>query len=52
MFHFEISGIISNEEHPLNNPEILLTLEIFHFDISGNFSNDEHPANISIKLNL
>jgi len=42
-FHFEISGNDFNEEHPKNNPLILLALFKFHFEISGNDFNEEHP---------
>jgi hypothetical protein len=42
VFHFDISGNSSNEEHPPNIPEILLVLDKFHFEISGNDFNDEH----------
>ena len=41
MFHFEISGSETNDEHPENKLFILLTLIVFQFEISGQFFNDE-----------
>ena len=42
IFHFEISGKDSNDEHPSNKYDKLVTLFVFHFEISGNDFNDEH----------
>ena len=45
IFHFDISGNDSKEEHLQNILEISLAFDIFHFDISGNNFNDEHLQN-------
>ena len=39
MFHLEISGNESNEEHSPNKLEISFILIVFHEDISGNDFN-------------
>ena len=42
MFHLEISGIDSNDEHFANKNDKLLTLSIFHLEISGIYFKFEH----------
>ena len=42
-FHFDISGIVINDEHSQNKNPISLTFLVFHFDISGYFFNEQHP---------
>ena len=46
MFHFDISGKDSNDEHLQNMHSMLVTLVVFHFDISGKDTNDEQSLNI------
>ena len=41
-FHLEISGNSFNDEHSLNNRNILNTFAVFHLEMSGNSFNDEH----------
>ena len=46
IFHLDISGKNSSNEHPENNPNKELTLLIFHLEMSGNEIKDEHhPQN-------
>ena len=40
--YLNLSGILSDDEHPENIELILVTLLVFHLDISGKFDNDEH----------
>ena len=49
-FHFEISGIDTNDEHSLNILYISTTLLVFHLEISGKEINLEHPLKL-IKIN-
>ena len=46
LLNFE--GIFNDLLHPLNIPNILVTLEVFHFDISGNDDNEVHQPNIQL----
>ena len=43
VFHFEISGNLINDEHPLNKLLTFLKLIVFHFEISGNSDKDAQP---------
>ena len=52
MFHFEISGNSSKEEHPANKPYIFITFFVFHLEISGKEFKEEHPANRQHKSTL
>ena len=35
VFHFDISGNDSNDEHPKNNPENLSNFSVFQLEMSG-----------------
>ena len=50
MFHFEISGIIKSELHPLNILFILILLLNFHFEIYGIIVNNVQFSKILFKL--
>ena len=50
MFHFEISGIIKSELHPLNILFILILLFNFHFEIFGIKVNNVQFSKILFKL--
>jgi len=41
--YLNLSGILSNREHPSNIKHISVILLVFHLDISGKFDNDQHP---------
>ena len=44
--HLDISGKDSNEQHSLNKPSIIKTLEVFQFDISGKYLSELQLPNI------
>ena len=49
MFHFEISGIIKSELHPLKISFISILLSNFHFEIFGIKVNNEQSSKILFK---
>ena len=55
MFHFEISGKHSKDEHPLKITAILAIFSVFHFDKSGKEHKEEQSQNkplISITFSI
>ena len=48
VFHFDISGKDTKDEHPENKELKSVILSVFHSEILGKYFNDEHELNIPL----